>query len=94
MSRFCYYLSRDQRHYLFTVSGTTIRGDPHFLLIGDPGTGKSKFLKHAASLAKRSTYSTGVGITSAGLTCAAVKVDGDWQLEPGALPLSHGGFVY
>ncbi|XP_015190524.1 PREDICTED: DNA helicase MCM9-like isoform X1 [Polistes dominula] len=72
-------------------SGTRVRGEPHLLMIGDPGTGKSQLLRIASKLSTISVHTTGIGTTAAGLTAAAVKDTDGWHLEGGALVLADGG---
>jgi len=76
--------------------GTTVRGDIHILLVGDPGIAKSQILKYVIGLAPRGVYTSGKGSSSAGLTAAAVKdemADGRWTLEAGALPMADMGIA-
>ena len=40
-----------------------LRGDINLLLLGDPGTAKSQFLKYVEKVAKRAVYTTGASST-------------------------------
>ena len=70
-----------------------IRGDINVLLLGDPGTAKSQFLKFVEKAAHRCMYTTGKGASAVGLT-AGVRHDPitkEWTLEGGALVLADHG---
>lgn len=60
--------------------GTSIRGDIHILLVGDPGVAKSQLLRYMSSIAPRGVYASGKSASAAGLC-----VHGDTML-----PLSTG----
>lgn len=76
--------------------GSTIRGDTHILLVGDPGVAKSQILRYMSNLAPRGIFASGKSASAAGLTAAAVKDDfgGDgYTLEAGALVLADKGLA-
>ena len=56
--------------------GTSIRGDIHILMIGDPGVAKSQILRFMANLSPRGIYASGKSASAAGLC-----VHGDTVLE-------------
>jgi len=69
------------------------RGDPHVLVAGDPGLGKSQMLSAAVKVAPRGVYVCGSsGISTSGLTVTLVRGSGsDFALEAGALVLGDQG---
>ena len=80
----------------FMKDGTSMRGDIHILMVGDPGTAKSQLLKYMTEISPRGVFAFGRGSSAAGLTAAAVRDDfgeGRWTLEAGALVLADNGFA-
>ncbi|KAJ1663988.1 MCM DNA helicase complex subunit [Coemansia sp. RSA 1813] len=69
------------------------RGDINVLLLGDPGTAKSQFLKYIENTAHRAVFTTGQGASAVGLTASVRKdpVTREWTLEGGALVLADRG---
>lgn len=52
---------------------TILRGDVNILLIGDPSTAKSQFLKFVEQTAAIAVYTSGKGSSAAGLTASITK---------------------
>jgi len=82
-----------RRRSTATIDRTAIRSDPHILVVGDPGLGKSQMLSAAVKVAPRGVYVCGSsGISTSGLTVTLVRGSGsDFALEAGALVLGDQG---
>ncbi len=78
------------------IDGGLIRSDIHILLIGDPGSAKTRLLQAVSSIVPKGIYVSGKSTSSAGLTASAERdeiSEGGWTLRAGALVLGSGGEV-
>ncbi|KAL3693748.1 hypothetical protein R1sor_007399 [Riccia sorocarpa] len=79
----------------FLPDGVRLRGDINVLLLGDPSTAKSQFLKFAEKTAPIAVYTSGKGSSAAGLTASVIRdaSSREFYLEGGAMVLADGGVV-
>jgi len=79
--------------YMDEKNNIPVRGDPHVLVVGDPGLGKSQMLQAVSNVAPRGVYVCGNTTTTSGLTVTLTKESGsgDYALEAGALVLGDRG---
>ncbi|MCL5427754.1 MAG: minichromosome maintenance protein MCM [Candidatus Marsarchaeota archaeon] len=78
------------------IDGGKIRSDVHMLLIGDPGSAKTRLLQAVTEIVPKGIYVSGKSTSGAGLTAAAERdelAEGGWTLKAGALVLGSGGIV-
>lgn len=74
--------------------GVRLRGDINVLMLGDPSTAKSQFLKFISKVSPIGIYTSGKGSSAAGLTASVVRdAKGEFYLEGGAMVLADGGIV-
>jgi len=74
--------------------GMKLRGDINVLLLGDPSTAKSQFLKFIEKVAPICVYTSGKGSSAAGLTASVHRdASGEFYLEGGAMVMADGGVV-
>jgi len=72
-------------------SGKRRRGQINILLLGDPGTAKSQFLRQTNTLVQKALYVSDA--SGAGLTAAVTEVAGNRVMQAGVLVLASGGIA-
>ena len=76
------------------ADGVRLRGNINVLLMGDPSTAKSQFLKFIEKVSPIGVYTSGKGSSAAGLTASVIKDSkGEFFLEGGAMVLADGGVI-
>ena len=79
-------------HKVTTRNRINIRGDINILIVGDPSTAKSQFLKCVNKFVPRSVYTNGKTTSAAGLTATVTRDDnGNVGIQAGALMLADNG---
>ena len=76
--------------------GTEKRGYNHIVIVGDPGTAKTKLSEAIRQLVPRSQYAAGRGASGPGLTAAVVKDElsgGGYIIQAGAFILADKGLL-
>lgn len=86
---------QERAHMQRLPDGTYRRGDINVLLLGDPSTAKSQFLKYASRTAPIAVYTSGKGSSAAGLTASVIRDPSsrEFYLEGGAMVLADNGVV-
>ena len=75
-----------------TQNKINIRGDVNILIVGDPSSAKSQFLKCVNKFVPRSVYTNGKTTSAAGLTASVTRDEnGNVGIEAGALMLADNG---
>lgn len=75
-----------------TQNKINIRGDINILIVGDPASAKSQFLKCVNNFVPRSVYTNGKTTSAAGLTASVTRDEnGNVGIEAGALMLADNG---
>ncbi|KAF6735245.1 DNA helicase MCM8 [Oryzias melastigma] len=78
------------RQKLTGKNSVPVRGDPHILIVGDPGLGKSQMLQAVCNVAPRGIYVCGNSTSTTG-NLSRDAGSGDYALEAGALVLADQG---
>ncbi|WP_148687353.1 AAA family ATPase [Candidatus Nitrosocosmicus hydrocola] len=73
-----------------TNNGVEHRNRLHTIIVGDPGTGKSRLLKECSKLLPNSRYESSQHSSGKSLTAIVSKENEEYFLRIGAIPLSHG----
>ncbi len=66
-----------------------IRNKSNIFLIGDPGVAKSVFGKFVNKITQGSMYVSGSGSSQVGLTATVERIEDNWMIKPGVLPLAR-----